>query len=767
MGMAVAMLIGLWIYDELSFNKYFGHYDTIGKVMIHNGEKYTGSSNPMPLAAELASSFRDDLTDVVMSTDPEQHSFSIGENRFLSMGMYMQPQAPEMFTLEMLSGTRKGLDRPNSILLSGTLARKMFGAQEAVGKTVAIDKKADLTVTGVYEDFPDNTEFKNVGFIVPWDLYVSTNDWVRSIEGDWSNNFIEIYVRLRSEDDFKKVSAKIKDLKLAHISKEKAALKPELFIHPMSKWHLHSQFENRVEVTSEGMKFVWFYGIIGAFVLLRACINFMNLSTARSEKSAREVGVRKAIGSLRSQLIFQFFLESFVVVGLAFILCVGLVSVSLSWFNDISGKDISIPWLNPLFWLAGIIFVLITSILAGSYPAVYLSSFRPVAVLKGTFRAGPLAAVARKMLVVVQFTVSIALIIGTFIVYRQVQHAKNRPVGYSREGLLAVHIDAPELAGKSDLLRNELKTTGAVVEVAESGSPVTGLYSMSSGFDWRGKDPAMETSFGTVPVTQEYGKTIGWQFLQGRDFIKGSAIDSEGLIINEAAVRYMGIRQPVGETVRWTNGSSTREFKILGVIKDMVMNSPFTPAYPTVFYLQSNTGLMFIKVNPNMSVREALSKIANVFRKTAPSAGFDYTFVDEEYAQKFAAEERVGRLAGVFALLAVFISCLGIFGMASFVAEQRMKEVGIRKVLGASVFSVWRLLSTNFVILVLISLLIASPISYYFMYNWLQNYQYRTEISWWIFPMAGIGALCITLLTVSFQTVKAALESPIKSLRSE
>ncbi len=768
-GMAVAMLIGLWIYDELSFNKYHQNYDRIGQVMIHNGDG-TYNALPIPLSQELRGSFGHDFKYVVLSTDEESHIISGGDKRFMQSGRYMQAEAPEMLTLKMISGSRNGLKNPNAILLKQSLANELFGNADPVNQVLKIDNNVNVTVTGVYEDLPNNSEFKDVAFIAPWDLYVTSSaPFVKDAVNDWKNNSFDIYVQLNPNGDFSNLSAKIKDLKLEHTSKEKAALyKPELFIHPMSKWHLFSKFVNRVNVSSEELKFVWFYGIIGAFVLLLACINFMNLSTARSEKRAKEVGIRKTIGSARSQLIAQFFSESVLMAAFAYLLSIGLIALALPWFNGVAGKAIGIPVENAWFWLTGAGFIIITGLLAGCYPALYLSSFNAVNALKGTFRAGRFAAAPRKALVVIQFTTSTILIIGTIVVYRQIQFAKNRPVGYSRDGLLTVQMNMPDFQGKYDLIRSELKNTGVVSEVAETGGSLTGLSSETGGIDWPGRNPAAESSFGTVPVTYEFGKTVGWQFMDGRDFSRTFITDSSGFVINEAAVKYMGLKNPVGKTITFAaNGGKAQQYKILGIIKDMVMNSPFEPAYPTVFFLNGGMGAILIKINPARSAAEAPPKIQAVFKNLVPSAPFDYTFVDEEYGKKFTAEERIGKLAGAFASLAILISCLGLFGLASFVAEQRTKEIGIRKVLGASVYTVWQLLSKDFVFLIVISLLIATPTAYYFMYNWLQNYQYRVELSWWIFAAAGAGALLITLLTVSFQSIKAALMNPVDSLKTE
>jgi ABC-type lipoprotein release transport system permease subunit len=637
----------------------------------------------------------------------------------------------------------------------------LFGDADPINKLVKLDNKADFTISGVYEDLPRHTTLRDVAFIGPWDYYINVPENQRS-PTDWGDNSLFMYVQMADKSDMVKVSAKIKDIKLSHMSKEDTKFKPVIFLQPMSKWHLYSEFKNGIN-TGGAIQYVWLFGTIGVFVLLLACINFMNLSTARSEKRAKEVGIRKAVGSLRNQLIKQFFCESVLIAVLAFILAILLVWLAIPYFNEISNKSVSILWDVPVFWIACIGFTVFTGIIAGSYPALYLSSFNPVKVLKGTFKVGRFAAVPRKVLVVVQFVVSVILIIGTIIVFKQIEFAKNRPVGYSRDGLVNIEVTNDDLHKHFAGVRTDLINSGAVAEVAESTSPTTGVYNNRGDISWKGKDPSMASFFGNIGVTSEYGKTVGWQFVNGRDFSRQFLTDSAAVVLNQAAVKYMNLKNPVGEIIR----IGQRDMTVVGVVKDMVMESPYEPVKQTIFRIGRGFENILIKINPNLGTREALDKIAAICKTYSPSVPFSYKFADDEYAKKFAAEERIGKLAGCFAGLAIFISCLGLFGMASFMAEQRVKEIGVRKVLGASVFGLWRLLSRDFVTLVIIALFIAMPIALYFMRSWLQHYTYRAELSWWIFVITALGAVTITLLTVSFQAIKAALANPVKSLRSE
>jgi putative ABC transport system permease protein len=766
-GMSVAMFIGLWVYDELTYNRYHSQYSRVAQVMqsqTFNNHVYTQYAIPYPLGIELEKSYGSDFKYIVMSSWTGDHILSHEDHSISSVGNYMDVEAPRLMDLKMIKGSPDGLRDPASILLSQSAAKAVFGDQDPINKMMKIDNSLDVKVTGIYEDIPHNSDWNEIMFIAPWKLYSTAENWVKNAENEWDNNSFQLFVQIADRADMKTVSDKIIKAKYNRVPDSEKIFNAETFLHPMDNWHLKSNWENGAQ-TGGLIEYVWLFGCIGIFVLLLACINFMNLSTARSEQRAKEVGIRKSIGSVRKQLVTQFLSESLMVVILAFCLTIIIVSVSLPMFNNLADKKISLPLGNAMFWLISIAFILITGFLSGSYPALYLSSFQPVKVLKGTFRAGRCASLPRKVLVVVQFTVSITLIIGTLVVYRQVQFTKDRPVGYDRSGIIMIQKKSPDFFGKFDVLRNELKNKRIVEEMAESSSPLTGVWSNSGGFDWEGKDPELQTNFSVIRVTREYGKTIDWQVKEGRDFSREFSTDSSSIIVNEAAVKFMGIDDPIGKTVRW---GSTREYKIIGIVKDMLMESPFEPVNQAIYFNEEKyTNWIVLRLNSDRSLHESLAGVEQVFKKYLPLVPFDYKFVDVEHANKFADVERIGALSGIFAVLAIFISCLGLLGLASFVAEQRTKEIGIRKVLGASVASLWRMLSKDFVILVSISCLMAVPLSYYFTADWIDNYQYRTDIAWWIFGAACVGALVITLLMVSFQAIRAALVNPVQSLRAE
>ena len=766
-GMAVVMLITLWIYDELSFNKYNENYDTVARVMCNdseNGQIYTSQILPAGLGTLLKSSYGNQFEKIaIVRSRIENRIIAFDDKKFSENGYFMQPEAPEMFSLNMISGSRNGLTDINSILLSETLAQKLFGNSDPVNQFVKMDANWDLKVTGVYKDLPSNSEFSEASFFAPLNRNIS--GWLTL--DSWNNYNMQIYVQLHAGADFEQVSAGIKDVMKPYSVNSK----PEVFLHPMSKWHLYSQFENGVQVTSERMKYVWMYGLIGFFVLLLACINFINLSTSRSDRYAKEIGIRKAIGSGRSQLVRKFLGESLLITIFAFALASVIVYLVLPWFGEATGKELLFPWSNLVYWLLCLGVIIVTALLAGGYPAFYLSSFDPVKAIKGGSISGNFNALPRKILVVFQFSVSITLIICTLIVNKQIQFARDRPVGYSREGLLSLRQSTPEFIGKYSLLRAELIKTGVVEEIAASNYPVTNTFGNNGGFEWKGRDPSFNPSFNTIFVSYEYGKTIGLQLIDGRDFSREFNSDLSCVLINESALKLMELENPVGEILTapgQVTDLKTNKVTILGVFKDMIKGSPFEPARPSIIFLtENNLNWLFIRIDPTVSATAAIPKIEDVFNKVIPSAPFDFKFIDQEYDLKFREEERVGQMAGFFTVLAIIISCLGLFGLATFLAEKRTKEIGIRKINGARIWEILAMLNKEFIKWVAIAFVISAPVAWLIMHNWLEGYSYRTNLSWWIFALAGLLALGIALLTVSWQSWRAATRNPIEALRYE
>jgi len=772
-GIAVATLIGLWIWDELSYdrnNKNFDNIAQIARKSTVNEEIFVSEKSnhfPIPLAGVLRNNFPGYFKNVALASESNEQMLSVDEKRFSKQGMYVEPGFLDIFTFNILAGSVKQFGDPQSILINKSLAVSLFGTTDAVGQTLKLGNTQLVKVAGVYKDFPSNSRFYDISFYCPWDLLVMMNNGVKNDLDNWVNSSFNIFVQTVPGVSMQAVSKAIKETywnRVKNNGPQTANDDVALFLHPIKDWHLRSEWKNGIQAGGQ-IQLVWLFGAIAVFVLLLACINFMNLSTARSEKRAKEVGIRKTVGSLKSQLVKQFLGESFLTVCIAFVLSIGIVLLSLNWFNNIADKNVSLPFDQPVFWIISVLFIVITSFVAGSYPALYLSSFKPIKVLKGSFRAGKSAAIPRRVMVAVQFTVSIILMIGTIVVYRQIQHAQNRPIGYDRNGLIRFNMNTTDLNGKNDVLRQELLASGGVTEVAASSAATTENNYFDDRIEWEGKDPKLaKMAFVLRAVTYEFGKTVGWQFTQGRDFSRSYKTDNAAVILNEAAVKYMQLANPVGKTITFNNN----KFTVVGVIKDMITDSPYKPVEPGLYFMVPQIGpVITMRLNPKLSPGKAISLIQPVFKKLNPNGLFEYKFVDEEYGRKFAAEQRIGTLSTAFAILAIFISCLGIFGLASFVASQRIKEIGVRKILGASVINLWSLLSKEFILLVALAFVFAIPIAYYFMDQWLQKYEYHSNLAWWIFGVAGAGALLITLLTVSFQAIKAAIANPVKSLRTE
>lgn len=778
-GMTVAMFIGLWIHDELSYNKYHQNYEHIGQIHHggtdpQTGEIYGGPALPMPVGFTLRDNYSQYFKQVVMAWWPGEYPVLVGDDKFSMTGMFIEAPGLEMFTLKMVKGSYQSLDKQNSVVISQSAGEAFFGKEDPIGKTIRIDNRMEAEVTGVFEDIPRNNHLGGLKFFAPWQLFISYNQWLQNRSGDWDNHMTNTYVQWQPNLSADEVNEGIHNIFSDNVPAEFFQTikknKPFVQVVPMSTWHLYSEFENGKPAGGR-ITFIWLFSIVGAFVLLLACINFINLSTARSEKRAREVGVRKAVGSARQQLVMQFLTESFMVVLIAFAVSVLLLLLFQPSFNLLADKDISLPFREPLFWAIATGFMAFTVILAGTYPAFYLSSFQPVRVLKGVLRPGRFGSLPRKILVVVQFTVSVILIIGTLVVYNQVQYARDRPVGYDRSGLIFMRIGDPAIRTRLHALRTGLLASRVVSDVATSSGPMTFVFNVTGGYDWEGRDKSVDAEFANVQVTHEFGRTIGWEIVAGRDFSREFSTDSaESVIVNEAAVKYMGMKDPIGQKFIDINseGEITWSKTIIGVVKDIVVGSPYEPVMQTMYWMGDNTNsTLYIRIDPSVSAAVALPAIKKIFENVAPAAMFDYSFVDEVFGTKFSQEERVGKLSAVFSTLAIFISCLGLFGLASFVAEQRTKEIGIRKVMGASISNLWRMLSKDFVLLVIIACFVAIPLGYFLMSMWLEKFEYRTEISWWVFILTCSGAMLVTLLTVSYQSIKAARMDPVKSLRTE
>ena len=762
-GMAIALVIGLWITDEATFDHYAPNHSRLAAGMLNmrlnnatkKEEFFTGETIMMPLGKALNTQYKDLFTHVALTVSNGNLLFSRGDRTVSAISRTAQPDLPVMFGFRMLEGDQTAIKDPSTIIIAQSLATALFGNTDPVGKTVKVNNSSVYRVGGIYANLPKNTTFNGLQAVFPWGN--ADNAYHRD-NTDWRDHNGGLYVELAPGVTAGQATSSVKNLTTPH----EKDFHEEVLIYPLDKAYLYNQFAFNKPAGGR-ITIVWLFGIIGAFVLLLACINFMNLSTARSEKRAKEVGIRKTIGSLRSQLIAQFLSESVLLAVIALFFALVLAQAALPFFNGLAAKQMSIPWTSPLFIVAMLGFTLFTGLLAGSYPAFYLSAFKPVKVLKGKLQIGRSASLPRQVLVVLQFTVSLILIIGTTIVFRQILFTKDRPTGYNREGLFTVDMNTPDIGNHYEALRAELIQQGLAANVAASDMTPTDFNNGNS-LDWSGKRPDQNTiDFNNVNITPDYGKTIGWTITRGRDMSRDFVTDSNAAILNEKAVRSIGFKDPVGQIVKLFG----KPYTVVGVCANMVTNNPYDTAQNAIFIGGSYTGEIIVKIKPGNDPHKTLAAMEKVFKKYNPSSPFIYKFVDEAYAVKFETEQRIGNLAAVFTGLAIFISCLGLFGLAAFVAEQRTKEIGVRKVLGASIVNLWSLLSKEFLKLTGISILIAVPLSYYFMSRWLEGYLYHAPMSWWVFASAGAGIIIVTLLTVSYQSLKAALMNPVRSLRSE
>ena len=758
-GAAVSLLIALWVRDELTFNTVHENYDHIAQIMDNapaGGSITTSELLPIPLAAELRK--RQYFSRVALYWPDFRHILTAGERSIAQPGSWVQPDLPVMLTLPMARGRRDALLDRSNVLIAQSLATALFGMSDPINQIIRVDNSIEVRVGGVFEDLPDNSTFRNTKIFLSLDKAIDEMSWLKGYGSDWTAHGWKCYVQLNDHADLATVNRDIARVMADHTK----ASGETIFLHPMRRWHLYGTFVNGLSAGGR-IGVVRLFAGIGAFVLLLACINFMNIATARSQQRAKEVGIRKVTGALRYQLVAQFLGEALLMTALASILALGIVQLSLSFFNELAGKRLIIPWTDPIFAVLTLAFMLVTALLAGSYPAFFLSGFKPVSVLKGGLAVGARTALPRKVLVVVQFIVSMSLVICTLLIGRQIDYARDRPIGFSRTGLVNIGKNTSNLYDAPfDALRNDLFRTGAVSDIAEASVAATESPEAERGVSWQGLDTTTQPAFTRILVTPEYGRTMGWNLVAGRDFLPNFATDSNKVVINQSAAKLFGSTQPLGKPINAYGGRYT----IIGIVRDLVIASPFQRVRPGVFLLAPDKSLndIILRLRPGISTRTALSSIGKVFRKYNPASPFDYNFVDTDYAQKFADEQRTDGLARAFTLLAIFISGLGLFGLAAYTAEQRNREIGIRKILGASVFSIWRLLTGEIVLLVLLACAIALPLAALFMRRWLSQYEYRTAQPWWLFAATVAGGLALALFTVSFHALKAARSSPVKTL---
>ena len=765
-GMAVALVIGLWVNYQLSYDRFVPGYERACQVRFNysdNGVIRNQAEVCLPLGDALKKDIPE-VAHVAPAFDIGQAVMIVKDKRIYGDVLFAGAEFLQVFPLPLEAGDAATAlqGATPSIVLTAPMARSLFGKEDALNKMVRFGGDVTLKVTAVLKDLPRNSNF-HFDYLLPFSDF-ARNSWIKPALTNWNYAYFQLYASFRPGTDVAGAEAKARQLVRQYAPVSYASTHREAMFFPLKDWHLYADFKDG-RPRGGLIDYVRMFSIVGVLVLLIACINFMNLSTARSERRAREVGVRKVMGSLRRQLIMQFLVESLLMTTMAFLLSLAFVQMALPAFDALTGDAVRVPYGSGWFWLILLSLVSVTGLLAGSRPAFYLSSFQPVKVLKGVLRTGKAASFPRKVLVVLQFTCSIALIIATFIVYQQIQYAKDRPKGYDPNRLIVTRARSDAF----EAFKQEVLASGAVSSLTRSGLPQTDPLSQLTIDNWPGRLPNEPLSLAWNSVGDaDYFRTLGIGFVAGDNFKGNVGADSASVIINETAVRRMRLKQPLNQIIDCSMSGVARRLRIVGVVKDALTKNPFAAAEPAIFNYYPPAAWMYtMRLAPAVSTSVALAKLKAISEKYGPDFPFAYSFVDESYASKFATEMLIGRLAGVFAGLAIFISCLGLFGLAAYTAEQRTREIGIRKVLGASVVQMLVLLSGDFILLVGISCAIATPVAYYFLHQWLAGYYYRIAINPLVFVWAALMAIVITSLTVGFQSVKTALMNPVKSLRSE
>jgi ABC-type antimicrobial peptide transport system permease subunit len=760
-GMASAMIILLWIQNELSYDQFHEKKERIYQAWNQasfNGKLSSWNTTPKILARSLEK----DLPEVEQATRVNWNNkwvFTIGNKELFAEGNQVDSNFLQMFSFPLVKGNPTTvLKSMYSIVLTEKLAKRLFGTEDVVGKIIKINDQGNFTVTGILKDLPNNTRF-DFEWLIPWSFLRSKD----IDENNWGRNNTSTYVLLKPAASLASVQAKLKSYKERYDPGTKN-YNWEMFLYPISRWRLYGDFQNGKETGAGRISFVRLFAVIAAFILLIACINFMNLSTARSEKRAKEVGIRKVVGALKGSLICQFIGESVLLALIAGMIATVIVQVCLPAFNQLTDKNLFIPFNSLSFWAAGTGFVILTGFLAGSYPAFYLSSFRPVEVLKGKIQKAGALITPRKVLVVLQFTFAIILIICTVVVKQQIDFAKDRQTGYDKKSLIYSFL-SPDINKNYSLLKNDLLQSGTAVSVTKTSAPLTQDWNSTGDVQWEGKDPNDQTGFRQFNEDGGLEKTAGVEFIAGRDIDPDKyPTDSSAMILNESALKVMKFNNPLGQIIK----TGDKTWHVVGVIRDFILESPYEPVKP-MFIVGPNSWfeVVLIKLNDKNKMAQNLEATAAIFKKYSPNYLFVNNFVDEDYGAKFKDEERTGILASLFAGLTIFISCLGLFGLATYMVEIRIREIGVRKVLGGTVFNIATLLSKDFVQLIIIAALIATPVAWTVMHKWLDGYSYRVNIGWMVFAISGLLATFIALATVSFQAVRAAMANPVKSLRQE
>jgi putative ABC transport system permease protein len=757
-GITCTILIFLWVRDEKTYDKFHSNYGSIYKIIANrdfNNQVFTDENMVLPLAKELKEKLPQ-IKNAVVTTHQQPSVLTYGDLKIKKQGYTVSEHFFEMFSWKFVKGNAStAITDPSSIVLTRSAAKAFFGNDDPINKVLKLNNDRDAKVTAIVDDPPGNSTFQ-FDYITPFNY---SDPGTQQSMTQWQNSSWNVFIQADPKTDFKSLEKNINAIKYQHDPVDKKI--STYFTFPMSKWRLYSDFKDGKN-TGGMIEYVRLFTIIAIIILLIACVNFMNLSTARSERRAKEVGIRKTLGSGKKQLVLQFFFESMILAFIAFIISVGVVYLLLPSFNTLVDKHLSLDLSNPGFWLIAMGIIAFTGIIAGSYPALYLSSFNPIKVLKGTFLAGRSAVLPRRVLVVAQFVISILLISATIIVYQQIKHIRDRSMGYDPNNLIMIPT-TPDTQKSFIAIKQQLLNTGMINSVTRTFSPITNIWWKQPGPDYDGKPADQNIIFAGLTVDVDFTKTMGIKILQGRDFT-GTPSDSSSVLLNKAAIDAMALKNPIGMQIR-NNG---RPRTIVGILDNVIMESPFKPVDPMmIFYDPNGANSISIRLNQSESPQKALTSVESIFKANNPSVPFEYQFVDQEFQKKFITEDLISKLTNIFAALAIFICCIGLAGLASFTIEKRFREIGIRKVLGATVQQLLMLISKEFLKLVLIAFVIAVPLTWWFMSNWLDKYTYRINISIWLFAIVGVIVLLLTLVVVSMNTLRAATSNPVKSLRTE